>query len=145
MHHGAHRRERHCGHPRDIDPLYAAYRQEFYLFDLLSVVVFSVEYLGRLWVATEHADYRRPVAGRLRYAMTSFMLIDFLAIVPFFLGFLVDLRFLRVLRLLRFLRLFKLARYSKSMQLFVTVIVQKKEDLVVAFSVGDSSCSLPRR
>ncbi len=120
-----------------IDPLYSAYQYEFYLFELLSVVVFCLEYLGRLWVATENAAYRHPIAGRIRYALTPFMLIDFLAIVPFFLGFVVvDLRFLRMLRLLRFLRLFKLARYSSSMQMFVTVILEKKEDLVISFSVG---------
>ncbi|WP_049970460.1 ion transporter [Haladaptatus cibarius] len=119
-----------------VEPLYAAYQTEFYLFELASVVIFSIEYFGRLWAATEHPEYQHPIWGRLRYATSSFMIIDLLAILPFFLGVFFDLRFLRMFRLLRFLRLFKLARYSRSMRLFVTVITDKKEDFLVASSVG---------
>lgn len=119
-----------------VDPLYVAYGYEFYLFEVVSVAVFSVEYLGRLWAATEHPEYSDPVRGRLRFALSPYMLIDLIAILPFFLGFLVDLRFLRAIRLLRFLRLFKLARYTESITLFATVLRRKKEDLVVASTVG---------
>lgn len=119
-----------------VEPLYTAFGYEFYLFELCSVAVFGVEYLGRLWAATEHPEYAHPVTGRLRYAATPFMIIDLLAIVPFFVGVIIDLRFLRALRLLRFLRLFKLARYSESMQLFATVLRQKYEQLTITSSVG---------
>jgi voltage-gated potassium channel len=117
-----------------VDPLYAAYGREFYGFELISVVIFSIEYLGRLWAATENPEYDHWFWGRLRFARTPYMIIDFLAIVPFFLGAIVDLRFLRMLRLFRFLRLFKLARYDESMVLFTRVIRRKKSDLVVTFS-----------
>jgi voltage-gated potassium channel len=117
-----------------VDPLYEAYGREFYGFELLSVVVFSTEYLGRLWAATEHPEYDHWLWGRLRFAATPYMIVDLLAIVPFFLGAIVDLRFLRAIRLLRFLRLFKLARYDDSMALFTDVIRRKKSDLVVTFS-----------
>lgn len=40
-----------------VEPVYTAYGNEFYGFEVLSVVVFSVEYLGRLWAATEHPEY----------------------------------------------------------------------------------------
>ncbi|XVH30673.1 ion transporter [Haloferacaceae archaeon DSL9] len=119
-----------------VDPLYTAYGYEFYLFEIVSVAVFSTEYIGRLWAATEHPEYSDPVRGRLRFALSPYMLIDMLAIVPFFLGFLVDLRFLRAIRLLRFLRLFKLARYTESITLFATVLRKKKADLVVTSTIG---------
>jgi voltage-gated potassium channel len=64
------------------------------------------------------------------------MVIDLVAIVPFFFGAVLDLRFLRALRLLRFLRLFKLARYSDSIQLFVRVLRLKREELVITSVVG---------
>lgn len=117
-----------------VDPLYAAYGREFYGFELVSVVVFSIEYLGRLWAATEHPEYDHWLWGRLRFALSPYMIIDFLAIAPFFLGAIVDLRFLRILRLFRFLRLFKLARYDDSMVLFTNVIQRKKSDLLVTFT-----------
>ena len=119
-----------------VDPLYAAYGREFFAFEAISVVIFTVEYLGRLWAATEHPDYTHPVWGRLRYAVSPYMIIDLLAILPFFLGAIIDLRFLRALRLLRFLRLLKLTRYSESMQLFARALRLKREELVITSIVG---------
>ena len=37
------------------------------VFEVVSVVVFTVEYLLRMWVAAERAEYKRLVLGRLRY------------------------------------------------------------------------------
>lgn len=119
-----------------VDSVYAEYATEFYWFEASSVVIFSVEYISRLWSATEHPDYQHPIWGRLRYAISPYMLIDLLAIVPFFFGAILDLRFLRALRLLRFLRLFKLARYSNSIQLFARVLRLKREELVITSVVG---------
>ena len=119
-----------------VDSVYASYASEFFWFEAISVLVFSVEYISRLWAATEHADYQHPVWGRLRYAISPYMVIDLLAIVPFFFGAILDLRFLRALRLLRFLRLFKLARYSDSITLFVQVLRLKREELVITSVVG---------
>ena len=117
-----------------VDPLYEAYGREFYGFEAISVAIFSAEYLGRVWAATEHPEYDHPLWGRLRFAATPYMLIDLLAIVPFFLVAIVDLRFLRIVRLFRFLRLFKLARYDDSMVLFAEVLRRKRSDLIVTFS-----------
>lgn len=116
-----------------VGPLYEAHQMAFYNFEVISVAIFSVEYLGRLWSCTLDQDYTNPITGRLRFASRPFLVIDLLAILPFFLsGFLIDLRFLRSLRLLRFFRLLKLARYSESMQRFGYVIREKREDLTVA-------------
>ena len=119
-----------------VDPLYDAYGYGFYGFEVLSVTIFSVEYLGRVWAAPEHPKYSHPVFGRLRFAATPYMIVDLLAILPFFLGAVVDLRSLRVLRLIRFLRLFKLARYSESVRLFVNAFKLKKTELVMTSVVG---------
>jgi voltage-gated potassium channel len=67
------------------------------------------------------------------------MLVDLLAILPFYLPFLLptDLIFLRAVRLMRLLRVLKLGRYSDAIQIFSQVVVRKKEQLVVAgFMVG---------
>lgn len=119
-----------------VDPLYAAYGRAFYGFELLSVTVFAVEYVGRVWAATEHPKYDHPVWGRLRFVTTPYMVIDLLAIVPFFLTAFVDLRFLRAIRLLRFLRLLKLTRYSESLRLFFTAVRLKREQFVITSFVG---------
>lgn len=121
-----------------VDWLYRPYWAWFFRFEAISVAIFSVEYLGRLWAATENPnpEYQHPVWGRLRYAVSPYMMIDLLAILPFFIGAIVDLRFLRALRLLRFLRIFKIARYAESLALFVVVLRQKREDLIITSTVG---------
>ncbi len=67
--------------------------------------LFTVEYLGR-WVASRS----------LLYPLRLMAIIDLLAILPFYVGVLVDLRSLRVVRAFRILRLFKLYRYTNAMQ-----------------------------
>jgi voltage-gated potassium channel len=119
-----------------VGSVYVDFERAFFVFEVVSVLIFSVEYLGRLWVAPEHPEYDHPIRGRIRFAASPFMLIDLLAILPFFIGFVVDLRSLRAVRLARFLRLFKLARYSASLRAFVHVLRRKREDLVIAVSGG---------
>lgn len=119
-----------------VNPLYTQYQTAFRTFELLSVIVFTIEYLARLWSVTEHPTYAHPLLGRLSYALTPFLIVDLLAILPFYLGaFFIDLRFLRAFRLVRFFRLIKLARYSESLRRFGRVIKDKQEDLVIAVVV----------
>jgi voltage-gated potassium channel len=98
----------------ETDPGIASrFAAELRAFEVFSVAVFTVEYLARLWscVDLEGADASRPSLTRIRYALRPLILVDLLAIVPFYLAFIVpfDLRFLRLLRLFRVL---KLTRYS---------------------------------
>jgi len=120
-----------------VDALFVEYRTLFRLFELTSVTLFSVEYLGRIWSCVEHPDYAHPVWGRLRFAVSPYLLVDLVAILPFFLTAVVDLRVLRTFRLFRFFRLFKFARYSESMRTFGQVAREKRTDLAVSlFATG---------
>ena len=105
----------------------------FYGFEVFSVMIFSVEYLLRLWVATLDPRYRTPIKGRLRYMVSPMALIDLAAILPFYLPLAVtiDLRVLRLLRLFRLFRLFKMTRYVESLRTFHRVFVAKKEELLI--------------
>ncbi|ESS05627.1 MAG: hypothetical protein A07HB70_02104 [uncultured archaeon A07HB70] len=53
-----------------IDPIAAAYGDELYLVELVSVSVFTVEYLAHVWSITEAREYDDPVWGRIRFAVT---------------------------------------------------------------------------
>lgn len=117
-----------------VDAVGEPYARQFHWFEVFSVAVFSVEYLTRVWSAVEAPEYAGPISGRLRFASRPLLLVDLIAILPFYLtglGFATDLRFLRALRLVRLLRLFKLARYSESMVAFAIVLRKKKPDLVI--------------
>jgi voltage-gated potassium channel len=111
----------------------SGYRAWFRIFEAVSVALFTIEYLGRLWVAPEHEEYEGGVKGRLRWALTPLALVDLVAILPFYLRGLVpiDLRVLRILRLLRTVRILKLARYSRALRALIEVIQRKAVQLVV--------------
>ncbi len=94
-----------------VDWIYLPNRHLFHLLDVGFVLVFSGEYVLRIWACTAHPNYRHPLWGRLRYAFSTIALIDLLAILPFYLP-LLGLEELRYLRSLRLFRLFKLFRYS---------------------------------
>ena len=89
--------------------IYTPYKAWFHAFDVLSVTVFTVEYLLRLYLAPEDHEFSHAKHKRWSYVKSPFALIDFLAVAPFYLQAFVpvDLRVLRFLRLLRILKLFR--------------------------------------
>lgn len=106
------------------------------VFDTLSVMVFTVEYLLRVWSAREDPRYSGIILGRFRFALTPLALIDLLAVLPFWLPVLgVDLRALRGVRLFRLFRILKMARYSRALQTFGRVFRRKAEQLVLTFAL----------
>jgi voltage-gated potassium channel len=120
------------------EALFLRYKNYFHWFEVISVIVFTIEYFLRLWSWTENEHYRHPVFGRLRFVFTPMALIDLLAILPFYLPMFIpfDLRFLRGLRLFRIFRLLKVSRYVKSLRTIKNVFIEKKEELLITvFSV----------
>ncbi len=85
-------------------------RHLFHWFDIISIVIFTIEYLVRFYLAPEDKEFNGSRLPRLKYVSSPFALIDLAAILPFYLAALinVDLRVLRVLRLLRILKIFRL-------------------------------------
>jgi len=102
-----------------------------YYFDWISIAVFSIEYLLRVWSCTADDKYQQPLSGRIRYMLSPAALVDLFAVAPFYLG--LDLRYLRVFRLFF---LFKLGRYASRLRLIRNVFVAKKEELVISTSIA---------
>lgn len=120
-----------------IPSIYFKLSYFFKVFEIISVIIFTVEYLLRLWCCNVNPKYKHPILGRIRYSFTFLALVDLLAILPFYLPMLIafDLRFLRALRLFRFLRLLKLGRYSDSLRILGYVFKIKKGELFICFFV----------
>lgn len=106
-----------------VDAFHNEYADYFKWFELISVVIFTIEYLWRI------------VAAKKWYLFIfSFLgLVDLISILPFYLPVLIkmDLRFVRIIRLIRIFRIFKVARYAKSLQLVGLVLKEKKESLAL--------------
>lgn len=119
-----------------VPELNSAYGHIFRLIELVSVVIFTIEYAVRLWVADLHMPLQSfsPLKARLRYMVSPAALIDLLAILPFFLGlaFESELRLLRIFRLVRFL---KLARYSPGIQSLSTALHSERRALLGALII----------
>ncbi|MEZ5873043.1 MAG: ion transporter [Nitratireductor sp.] len=76
------------------------------IFDWIVIVVFTAEYGIRLWTAS----------NRLRYGLSLWGLIDFIAIAPFWTGFILGIPGTEALWSLRLLRIAKLVRFVSGMQ-----------------------------
>ena len=108
----------------------------FFVIELVTVTVFTVEYFMRLWVAPLHPPFRRlstPHAA-LRYALSLPALIDLLTILPFYLALVspADLRVFIVFRIIRFL---KIARYSPGMRSLYEAIVNERRALLACLII----------
>ena len=119
-----------------VPEIQVAYKGFFDSFEVFSVLIFTIEYVFRVWSITESTEskFRHPIWGRLRFMMTPMQLLDLIVIAPFYLVFFfqVDLRMLRVLRLLR---VFRLTRYSSSMGLLLQVLKKEGRNIGAALFV----------
>ncbi len=119
-----------------VPSIWRRYQTLFYWFDLISVLIFTVEYLLRVWASAESdsAVGKSHWKRRLRYMCSPLAVIDLLAILPFYIGMFaaVDLRGLRIFRLLRMLKLF---RYSPALASLSRVLYMERRALVAAFII----------
>lgn len=95
--------------------------------ELFCIVIFSLEYLLRITVAKEKANFIFSFWG----------MIDLLAILPFYLvtfGFTFDLIMLRSFRLLRLVKILKFGRYNQSLLRISLALKIGKEDLLLALA-----------
>ena len=108
-----------------VDSWYYPYQDYFIWFENFSIIIFSIEYLLRLWSVAEAKPDNTTWRQRWEWLKSPSAMIDLIAIVPAFLNFFVsiDLRFLRILRLFRIL---KLTRYFASMRILLVVISKEK-------------------
>jgi len=132
-----------------VHPLYDDHQTLFDTFDLVSVIIFTIEYVLRVWSCTNDPRYKGSVKGRLKYIFTFGALVDLIAFLPYYLQAIIgfDLRILRILRLLRFFRLFRLTAYTRSAKLIFNVFKTRVNDLILSlililFLVIIASCAL---
>ena len=131
-----------------VPELEKKFKDIFYYFEVVSVVVFTIEYLARIW----SAPARRPIEkknhaaySRWSYMRSFYGIIDFVSIIPFYLQAFFPGLDLRVLRTLRLMRILKLNNYNSALEdLFGAIMEEKRSFLttlyifVVAFVMSSS-------
>ena len=127
-----------------VPEINSVYGESFYIFELFSVGIFTLEYILRVW--SYGVKYKKTEGGswkgRKEYIFSFYGLIDFFATAPFYLQLLfpaADLRFLRVFRLLR---IFKLSRYNSALQDLGEAVVAERESFYSALFLLLISCLL---
>lgn len=117
----------------------ARYSAQLHWFEILTITVFSIEYLLRVWSCVEVSpeETNAPFSSRLRFMFSFHAIIDLLAILPFYLlafGVLgnVDMRFLRAIRLMRVL---KLTRYFAALNMLIIAVKENSKALSASFLI----------
>ena len=106
----------------------------FAIFEMVSVGIFTLEYVLRVWSCTEDPRYSRPILGRVKFVLSPIQLMDLLAILPFFLAIAgLDLRALRAARLLA--RAARLSRYFTGLHTLGSVLQAKRYELFTVMMV----------
>jgi voltage-gated potassium channel len=99
----------------------AGVRAILHVADIVTVIIFTGEYILRVYVA----------ASRTGYIFSFFGILDLLSFAPFYLGIGIDLRSVRVFRLLRLFRIFKLPRFGRAINRFQRALTMIEEELVL--------------
>lgn len=99
----------------------STFRQVLQRVETVSVIIFTIEYLLRLYVA------KNP----WKYVFSFYGIIDFVAIFPFYLGASGEFMSLRAFRIFRIFRAFKLIRYNKALNRFKQAWLLIKEEVIL--------------
>ena len=112
--------------------IYLAYSYYFKIFEVFTVIIFTVEYILRIYTA-KYKYNKTDFWSVIRFIFSFEGIIDIVSILPFYLPLAVkiDFRFLRILKVGKVTRIFKLGRYSKSFNTIKSVLRKEKEVLVI--------------
>jgi voltage-gated potassium channel len=107
------------------------------LFAIISVSlsIFTIEYILRLWSCSHNPTFLGRVKDRLRYATGIYMIIDLISIIPILFPFVFpgDYALLHIFRLLSIFKLVRYTRHSDALGLLQRVVFKKRE--IISFLI----------
>ena len=125
-----------------VHELHEAYAAEFHVFDVVSVMIFTLEYVLRVW--SYGVKYSKEEGGswrgRKEYIFSFYGLIDFFGTVPFYAQLLFPGLDLRVLRIFRLMRIFKLSRYNSALNDLIEAVRAERDSFASALFLLLISC-----
>ena len=111
-----------------VDTIYRPYQIYFDGFEQFILIVFTLEFLLRLWCVASADSTLSAWHQRKRWLMSGDAFIDLISIVPAYINYFVPID-LGIFRLLRLLRLLKLARHFNALQLILQVVRRERDAL----------------
>lgn len=107
------------------------------IVDFITVVIFSIEYVLRVWTADLLYPEKTPVRARIRFIFSFYGLIDLFTILPFFLPIILPQGAVafRVLRVIRILRLFQINSSYDAYNAITDVLKRKRGQLLSSISM----------
>lgn len=100
----------------------------FKIIETVTMGVFCIEYVLRIWTADHLYPNKSAAAARLRFLRSFDGIVDLLTILPFFFlsGFIV----FRMLRVVRIFHLFRVNAHYDSFHVITTVLSEKKNQII---------------
>lgn len=119
-----------------------AYARGFFIFHMLSAVVFAIEYGLRIWVADIKYPRLGPVQSRIRYMRSIMGIIDLLSFLPMLLVWVGPFSgaIAEATKVIRLVRLVKISRYMRGLRTIYIVMVKRRQEIVAAFMVLTLVC-----
>ncbi len=106
----------------------AEYQRTFWWLEWFFTLIFTVEYIARLYCATHRWSYARSFYG----------LVDLLSILPMYLSLISGdatyLLMIRILRVLRIFRVLKLANYLSEANVLIRALLASRQKIFVFFA-----------
>lgn len=119
-----------------VPELSAKYALAFWTIETVALVVFSLEFCLRVWVAVEHTPLRHvnPIRARIDFIASATGLIDLAAVLPFWFALLFTPN-LEILLVFRIVRLLKLTRYSPGIRSLLDALHTERRALAGCFII----------
>ena len=117
-----------------VESIAAIYGPQLFVFEMISVSIFALEYALRLWSAPKRTDLDGHTAStkRIQYMVSFTGIVDLLSLLPSFLQWLIPGADLRWLRALRMIRLLKLSHYSSALEDLFSAIYEERRSFGAA-------------
>lgn len=124
------------------------YKKILYSIEAVTIIIFTIEYILRVWTADYMYPKKSPKNARWTYILSFFGMVDFLTILPFYLptSFTTGMVAFRMIRVARLFQLFKANKYTNSFNIITEVLKQKKDQIfssvfmVLILMIASSLC-----
>lgn len=104
-----------------------------HVLEYVTVGVFLVEYILRIWTAPYLYQQEKPWRARLKFLLSYDGIVDLLTILPFF--FLSGFVVFRMLRVVRIFHLFRINAHYDSFMVIKSVLYEKRNQLITSLFI----------